>query len=62
MVLAVGSIALVRVVAAHDIRIGEFDYDVDEAQHAVIGLFVADALRDLPIRHPVQYAYRYYAQ
>jgi hypothetical protein len=62
MVLAVGSIALVCVVAAHDIRIGEFDYNVDEAQHAVIGLFVADALRDLPIRHPVQYAYRYYVQ
>jgi hypothetical protein len=35
---------------------------VDEAQHAVIDLFIADALRDLPIRHPVQYAYRYYAQ
>jgi hypothetical protein len=57
-----GSIALVCVVAARDIRIGEFDYNVDEAQHAVTGLFVADALRDLPIRHPVQYAYRYYAQ
>jgi hypothetical protein len=57
-----GSIALVCVVAARDIRIGEFDYNVDEAQHAVTGLFVADAFRDLPIRHPVQYAYRYYAQ
>jgi len=57
-----GSIALVCVVAARDIRVGEFDYNVDEAQHAVTGLFVADALRDLPIRHPVQYAYRYYAQ
>jgi predicted membrane-bound mannosyltransferase len=45
-----------------DIRIGEFDYNVDEAQHAVTGLFIADAFRDLPIRHPVQYAYRYYAQ
>ena len=57
-----GSIALVCVVAARDIRIGEFDYNVDEAQHAVTGLFIADAFRDLPIRHPVQYAYRYYAQ
>lgn len=57
-----GSIALVCVVAARDIRIGEFDYNVDEAQHAVTGLFVADAFRDLPIRHPVHYAYRYYAQ
>ena len=56
------AIALVCVVAARDIRIGEFDYNVDEAQHAVTGLFVADAFRDLPISHPVRYAYRYYAQ
>lgn len=60
--LLCGSIALVCIVAARDIRVGEFDYNVDEAQHAVTGLFVADAFRDLPIRHPVQYAYRYYAQ
>ena len=57
-----GSIALVCIVAARDIRVGEFDYNVDEAQHAVTGLFVSDAFRDLPIRHPVQYTYRYYAQ
>ena len=57
-----GSVVLVLVFAARDIRVGEFDYNVDEAQHAVTGLFVADAFRDLPIRHPVQYAYRYYAQ
>jgi len=60
--LLVGSIALVCVMAARDIRTGEFDYNVDEAQHAVTGLFVADAMHDLPIRHPVQYAYTYYAQ
>jgi 4-amino-4-deoxy-L-arabinose transferase-like glycosyltransferase len=57
-----GSIALVCVVVARDIRLGEFDYNVDEAQHAVTGLFVADTFRDLPVQHPVQYAYRYYAQ
>src|ERR1700750_2862227 len=60
--LLLGSIALVCTVAARDIRVGEFDYNVDEAQHAVTGLFVSDAFRDLPIRHPVPYAYRYYAQ
>jgi predicted membrane-bound mannosyltransferase len=60
--LLLGSIALVCIVAARRIRIGEFDYNVDEAQHAVTGLFVSDAFRDLPVRHPVQYAYRYYAQ
>jgi hypothetical protein len=55
-------IALVCAVAAHGIGKGEFDFNVDEAQHAVTGLFVADAMRDMPLRHPVEYAYRYYAQ
>jgi hypothetical protein len=41
---------------------GGFDYNVHQAQHAVTGLFVADALHDLPLKHPVQYAYRYSAQ
>lgn len=60
--LLLGAIVLVCIMIARDIRTGEFDYNVDEAQHAVTGLFVADALHDLPLRHPVQYAYRYYAQ
>ena len=60
--LLLAAIVLVCIIIARDIRIGEFDYNVDEAQHAVTGLFVADALHDLPIRHPVQYAYHYYAQ
>jgi len=60
--LLLGAITLVCVMAARDIRKGEFDYNVDEAQHAVTGLFVADALHDLPLRHPVRYAYTYYAQ
>jgi hypothetical protein len=60
--LLVAAIALVCVMACRDIRKGEFDYNTDEAQHAVTGLFVADALHDLPLRHPVQYAYKYYAQ
>jgi len=60
--LLVGAVALVCIVASRHIRLGEFDYYVDEAQHAVTGLFVADALHDLPLRHPVQYAYAYYAQ
>lgn len=60
--LLVGAVALVCIVAARHIGLGEFDFYVDEAQHAVTGLFVADALHDLPLRHPVQYAYTYYAQ
>jgi len=60
--LLLAAIALVCVMACRGIQTGEFDYYIDEAQHAVTGLFVADALQDLPLRHPVQYAYRYYAQ
>lgn len=60
--LLTAAIALVCVMALHGIHTGEFDYNVDEAQHAVTGLFVADALHDLPVSHPVRYAYRYYAQ
>lgn len=60
--LLLGAIALVCVVACRGIRRGEFDYYIDEAQHGVTGLFVADALHDMPLRHPVQYAYTYYAQ
>ncbi len=61
-ILLAASIAIVCVMAVRDIHTGEFDYNVDEAQHAVTGLFVSDALHDLPLRHPVQYAYAYYAQ
>ena len=60
--LLVGAVALVCIIVGRHIRLGEFDFYVDEAQHAVTGLFVADALHDLPLRHPVQYAYTYYAQ
>jgi hypothetical protein len=60
--LLLGAIALVCIVACRGIQRGEFDYYIDEAQHGVTGLFVADALHDLPLRHPVQYAYTYYAQ
>jgi hypothetical protein len=60
--LLLGAIALVCIVACRGIQRGEFDYYIDEAQHGVTGLFVADALHDMPLRHPVQYAYTYYAQ
>jgi hypothetical protein len=60
--LLLGAITLVCIPVCRDIGKGEFDYNTDEAQHAVTGLFVADALHDRPIRHPVEYAYNYYAQ
>src|SRR4029077_8871046 len=60
--LPLALIVLIGVVILHGIRRGEFDYNVDEAQHGVTGLFLADAMRALPVTHPVQYAYSYYAQ
>lgn len=61
-VLPLALIVLISVVILHGIRRGEFDYNVDEAQHGVTGLFLADAMHDLPVSHPIQYAYSYYAQ
>jgi 4-amino-4-deoxy-L-arabinose transferase-like glycosyltransferase len=46
----------------HQISKGEFEYNVDESQHAATGLFVSSALRDLPLRHPIAYTETYYAQ
>src|SRR5579864_5470921 len=43
------------------VQLGEFSYNVDETQHAMTGLYVADLVRDHPA-HPVAYTYRYYAQ
>jgi 4-amino-4-deoxy-L-arabinose transferase-like glycosyltransferase len=60
--LLVGMLLLLAVVVARKIGKGEFDYNVDESQHAATGLFVSTALRDLPFRHPMEYAEVYYAQ
>ena len=60
--LLIALLTLATVVITHGITIGEFSYHVDESQHAATGLFYADVARELPIRHPVQYTYRYYAQ
>jgi hypothetical protein len=60
--LLVISLALVAAVLLHGIRKGEFSENVDETVHAATGLYVASFLHDLPLRHPVDYTYRYYAQ
>lgn len=60
--LLLSLLVLSTIVITHRITIGEFSYHVDESQHAATGLFYADVARELPIRHPVQYTYRYYAQ
>jgi hypothetical protein len=60
--LLVFSLALVGAFLLRGIQTGEFSENVDETVHAATGLYVASFLHDLPLRHPVQYTYRYYAQ
>jgi Dolichyl-phosphate-mannose-protein mannosyltransferase len=48
-------------VLARHIGKGEFNYNVDESQHAFTGVFFADLMRDRPIHNPVEYTYLYYA-
>ncbi len=36
--------------------------DLDSAHHIMDGYFFRDAMRDLPVRHPVEYAITYYKQ
>jgi len=60
--LLLGLLLLSTAVIVRGIRKGEFSYNVDETQHAMTGFFVADLIRDHPLRHPVDYAYQYYAQ
>jgi hypothetical protein len=49
------------VIIVRGIKTGEFSYNVDEAQHAVTGLYAAGLLHDHPA-HPVDYTYKFYAQ
>ena len=60
--LMVLSLGLATTVILRGIHRGEFSENVDETVHAATGLYVASFIHDLPLRHPVQYTYRYYAQ
>jgi len=55
------SLALVTAVLLRGIHKGEFSENVDETVHASTGLYVASFIHDLPLRHPIQYTYRYYS-
>lgn len=55
-------LALVTAGLLRGIHKGEFSENVDETVHAATGLYIVSFLHDLPLRHPVQYTYRYYAQ
>jgi 4-amino-4-deoxy-L-arabinose transferase-like glycosyltransferase len=62
LLLLLVSLAFVTVVLLRGIHKGEFSENVDETVHAATGLYITSLLHDLPLRHPVQYTYRYYAQ
>jgi len=55
-------LVLVIAIVTRGLSKGEFDYNVDESQHAASGIFFASLVKDLPIAHPVHYTYAYYAQ
>lgn len=52
-------------IALHHVAIGELGLGGaygDEKIHACSGLFLMSLMHDLPLRHPIAYAYHYYAQ
>ena len=55
------TLLLVSLLVLRGVRRGEFDYNVDESQHAATGLYFADLVKDFPVTHPVHYTYLYYA-
>jgi hypothetical protein len=55
-------LAFVTLVISRDIVRGEFFFYTDEMRHAMNGVFFRDFLVDFPVRHPIQYAYDYYAK
>jgi len=55
-------LTVVFLITVRHITLGEFDYNVDETQHAVTGLYVRDFLAHAPLAHPVQFTFAYYAQ
>jgi Dolichyl-phosphate-mannose-protein mannosyltransferase len=55
-------LALVTLVISRGITQGEFFFYYDEMTHAMNGAFFRDLILDSPWRHPIQYAYQYYAK
>lgn len=62
--LLAATLCLVTLFLAYRIhRAGEFGELIeDESHHAVTGLYFADLITDLPLTHPIEYTYRYYAR
>ena len=59
---AVILLVLVGLLVSRGITRGEFFFYGDEMSHAMNGVLFRDFLVDLPLRHPIQYVYDYYAK
>ncbi len=59
---AVMLLVLVGILASRGITRGEFFFYGDEMSHAMNGVLFRDFLVDLPLHHPIQYVYDYYAK
>lgn len=59
-ILLVAVLAIIATCIAHGISVGEFHLNFDESLHAMSGYFFFDFARELPLRHPMQYAQLYY--
>lgn len=55
-------VALTALVLSRGISKGEFFFYADEPRHAMNGVFFRDLLVTMPLHHPVQYAYEYFAK
>jgi hypothetical protein len=55
-------IALTALVLSRGISKGEFFFYADETRHAMNGVFFRDVLATMPVGHPVQFAYEYFAK
>ena len=55
------ALLIVAIAASRHLGRGEFNFNVDESQHAATGQFVASLIHDHPFQHPVEYTYLYYA-
>lgn len=55
------TLLIVAIIVSHQIGRGEFNFNVDESQHAATGQFVASLIHDHPFQHPVEYTFLYYA-
>ena len=62
LALLVLLLAGAAVVCAIGIDESELYVNNDETRHAMTGVFVADALRDMPLGNPAEYAQEYYGR